>query len=250
MNIQGLSQMQGMFGMMGGMSQMGGMGGTNNVLSMLGKPSNKDLTDDQKSTVNSILSNYSSSNLTSSDALDIFKKLKSAGISGGKSLKDTIEAAGFNADDLLQKANQAYQSSSTTSTTSTSGSSTSLTDDQKSTIDSILSQYDSTSLNTSDVQSIFKQFKDAGITPSDNLKSYVDGKGYQLDKFGAAGLPGMPQENQDMFWASQNQDSSSSINTSLLTTLKSILNSYDLSNLTSENQTNLLSDLNNANILI
>lgn len=62
------------------------------------------LTDEQKQTVNDILSEYDSSNITQQDFYDIFEQFQAAGISGGESLKSTAEAAGFDFSSNIQTA--------------------------------------------------------------------------------------------------------------------------------------------------
>jgi hypothetical protein len=161
-----------------------------------------------------------------------------------KGLKETIESAGFDADNLRSLAFNSSQSVAGGSSTTPS---TSLTDDQKSTIDSILKQYKSSGLTTDNAQSIIKQFQDAGIGPSDDVKDYVQDAGYDLDQFTPkqSGMPDSSQENY--FWAAQN--SSSSLNTSALSTLQSILNQYDLTHLSSDQETSLYSQLSSSGLL-
>lgn len=63
---------------------------------------NKTLTDDQKKTVDSILSKYDASNLTSSDVKAINHSISDAGISFSKALGDQIEADGFSIQTMMQ----------------------------------------------------------------------------------------------------------------------------------------------------
>ena len=58
------------------------------------------LTDDQKSTVSSILSKYDASNLTAADAKAINKAFKASGVPFGKGLGDAVEGAGFSVKTL------------------------------------------------------------------------------------------------------------------------------------------------------
>jgi hypothetical protein len=60
------------------------------------------LTDDQKKTVDSILSKYDASNLTSSDVKAINQSISNAGISFSKALGDQIEADGFSIQTMMQ----------------------------------------------------------------------------------------------------------------------------------------------------
>lgn len=56
----------------------------------------------------------------------------------------------------------------------------SLTDEQKQKVNDILSNYDSSSFSQDDFESIFKQFKDAGIPMGDSLKSTVEDAGFDF----------------------------------------------------------------------
>lgn len=60
------------------------------------------LTDDQKKTVDSILSNYDSSNLTTSDVKEINQAFSDAGITFGKSLGDEVESQGFDIGTMMR----------------------------------------------------------------------------------------------------------------------------------------------------
>lgn len=54
------------------------------------------LTDDQKSSVKSILSKYNASTLTADDAKAIHKAFRDAGLRAGPGLNDAVNSAGFN----------------------------------------------------------------------------------------------------------------------------------------------------------
>jgi len=60
------------------------------------------LTDEQKQTVNDILAEYDSSDISQQDFHEIFEQFQAAGISGGESLKSTTEAAGFDFSSNIQ----------------------------------------------------------------------------------------------------------------------------------------------------
>lgn len=68
------------------------------------RPPQQNLTEDQKQTVNDILAEYDSSNISQQDFKDIFQKFEDAGISGGESLKNTAEAAGFDFSSNIEQA--------------------------------------------------------------------------------------------------------------------------------------------------
>jgi Ca2+-binding EF-hand superfamily protein len=63
---------------------------------------NEELTDEEKSTVVSILAGYDASNLTEEDAKAINQAFRDAGISFGKSLGDAVEEAGFSVQTLME----------------------------------------------------------------------------------------------------------------------------------------------------
>ena len=68
------------------------------------RPPQQSLSEDQKQTVNDILAEYDSSNISQQDFKDIFQKFEDAGITGGESLKNTAEAAGFDFSANIQQA--------------------------------------------------------------------------------------------------------------------------------------------------
>jgi hypothetical protein len=57
---------------------------------------NTEMTDEQKTTLQDILSKYDSSTITEDGMKSLMDEIKSAGITPSKDLKDTVEAAGFN----------------------------------------------------------------------------------------------------------------------------------------------------------
>ena len=92
-----MNSIQGFGSMQGGMFGMGGM-----------QQQTSSLTDDQKSTVASILSNYDADNITTSSAQEIFQKLLDAGITPQKGLKEAIESAGFDAEQIAVTGDARY----------------------------------------------------------------------------------------------------------------------------------------------
>jgi hypothetical protein len=202
------------------------------------------LTDEQKKTVQDILSNYDADNITATDAQSIFEKFKDAGITPTKGLKEAIESAGFDADNLRSLAFQGAQNATggMSGVSGFSSQASELTDEQKETVASILSKYDKDNLTAADAQSIFKELKDAGITPQKGLKEAIESAGFDSEKLRSLARP--QNENQEnYFWASQSQSSTSGVDTSALLTLQTILNQYDLASLTSDQQSSLFSQL-------
>lgn len=58
-----------------------------------------------------------------------------------------------------------------------------LSDEQKSTVNSILSNYDAESLTQENVETISKQLGEAGIAPSESLKTTIEEAGYDFSEF-------------------------------------------------------------------
>lgn len=224
------------------MNSIQGFGSSQGVLGMMSSSRQQpaELTDDQKTQIQTILSKYDSKNITAADAQDIFKQFQEAGITPSKGMKEAIEAAGFDAEQLRTLGMQ--QNGSTSGTTGTQQSQT-LTADQKSQVEDILADYDSDTLTAEQAKEIFKKFQDAGITPGEDLRNTVAATGFDSEKLGALAMPkgGMPPQN---FGTSQG------VNTSALESLQSILSQYDLTQeLSSEDQKTLISKLSSAGLL-
>jgi hypothetical protein len=200
------------------------------------------LTDDQKKQVQTILSKYDPKSLTAQDAQDIFKQLKDAGIKPGKDLRETMKAAGFDMHALRSMAFNAVQSDQN----STQGAT--LTDDQKKQVADILSKYDPKALTAADAQSIFKQLKDAGIQPGKDLKDTIQAAGFNTEQLASLAAPkgGHHHHHSE---GTQASSQTSGINTSALQSLQSILDQYDLKNLSTDQQKSLMTQLDQAGLL-
>ncbi len=208
----------------------------NSMSQMRGARSGAELTDAQKATITEILSGYDSSNVTASAAKEIFQKFSDAGITPGRGMKETIEAAGFDSESLrdlgmpsefkMGGGHKGHQALPT------------LTDTQKTTVTDILSNYDAANLTSTDISSILQSFRDAGIGPAKGLSEAIDSAGFNSDL-----ILKIPNSNgsENNFWASQN--ASQSINLSSLRSLQSILNQYDLSSITTDQETSLVQQL-------
>jgi len=115
---------------------------------------------------------------------------------------------------------------------------TELTDDQKSTISDILSQYDASDVSDEDAKAIFQAFKDAGITPAKGMKEAIEAAGFDADDLRSRGM-----SDQGMPPPPPQSTSSSSINLSALQSLQEILSQYDLNDLSETDQNSLTSAL-------
>lgn len=61
-----------------------------------------------------------------------------------------------------------------------------LSDEQKATVNDILSNYDAESMTQQDFEEISQQFGEAGIAPSESLKTTIEEAGYDFSEFLAA----------------------------------------------------------------
>ena len=66
-----------------------------------------------------------------------------------------------------------------------------LTDEQKETVNSILSNYDSSNMTKQNVESLKAEFKEAGIKPSEDLKGIMEEAGFEVpERSGPQGAKG------------------------------------------------------------
>ncbi|UUX49955.1 hypothetical protein NUH88_21520 [Nisaea acidiphila] len=103
-----------------------------------------------------------------------------------------------------------------------------LSEEEKSTIASILEQYDPESLSEEDVDSIKQQLQDAGIDPSPELGSLIEEAGFDKEQFRPDGPPpgGPPPGGEGGPSGLVSEDG--------LKTLSSILEEYDVENLSED----------------
>ena len=130
-----------------------------------------------------------------------------------------------------------------------------LTDDQKSQVQSILSQYDSKNVTATDAKSIFKAFREAGIGPSPDLRDAISKAGFDAQQLRSLAQPegssGHHHHHHGAQGAGQSGTAASGqgLNTSALQSLQSILGQYDLTNLSDDQKSGLMTQLNNAGLL-
>ncbi len=135
-----------------GMGQMIGASG------MMSK--GKELTDDQIQTITDILSQYDPDNVSDEDAKAIFQAFEDAGITPAKGMKEAIEAAGFDAEDLRSRG-MSEAGMMPPPPPEDSNSSINLSALQS--LQEILNQYDLTNLSDSDQESLLSQLEDSGL---------------------------------------------------------------------------------------
>ena len=75
----------------------------------------------------------------------------------------------------------------------TSSSSSELTEDEESTLDEILANYDSSDMSEDDFKSLMEDIKESGITMSKDLMSYMEKSGFEAPE----APPEMPEEDSE-----------------------------------------------------
>lgn len=123
------------------------------------------------------------------------------------------------------------------------------TEDQKATVESILSEYDASDLTSEDATAIHAAFQEAGITPGFGLFQMIEDAGFdaetlrELDPSIPAGGPkGAPPPPPDAGFAS-------GLNKEAVSELQEILEKYDLENLTEDDESSLVSELESSGFL-
>ena len=90
-----------------------------------------------------------------------------------------------------------------------------LTDDQKTKLQEIISQYDPNNMTADDMKSMMDEIKSAGITPSKGLKDTLDAAGFKPPEKPQGPPPnGQPPENFVQSGSSSNSSSTSSTSSS------------------------------------
>lgn len=129
-----------------------------------------------------------------------------------------------------------------------------LTDDQKSLVQSTLAEHDAENLTADDAREILDTFRQAGIRPGRELRQAIQDAGFDEKKLLDLARPedapeGGPQGGPQGPRGNHGARSSSNVDLSALQSLQSILNNYDLSSMSDEDETNLLSQLNSAGLV-
>lgn len=128
---------------------------------------------------------------------------------------------------------------------------TPLTSDQKSQLQAILSQFDPAKVTADDAKSIFKSLREAGIRPSQEVNDLMSAAGFDTDQLGKLAKPQGHNGHHGHHGVKpkEGQDPSAEVDTSTLQTLQSILDQYDLTNLSADQKTSLVKQLNEAGLL-
>jgi hypothetical protein len=124
------------------------------------------LTDDQKNQIQTILSRYDSKNVSASDAKKIFQEFRDAGIKPARGMKETIEAAGFDADALREMGRPEGATTHQAHGTGTTAASSALNLSALKSLQTLLSQFDLTNLSEQDQSSLTSSLQDQGFLNS------------------------------------------------------------------------------------
>lgn len=127
-----------------------------------------------------------------------------------------------------------------------------LTDEQKSQIQSVLSSYDPKNLTADDAKAIFKSFREAGIQPGPGMRDAITNAGFDADQLRSLARPQghhghHPHQGGETNGAGTGNGQG--LDVAALKSLQSILSKYDLSNLSSDQQSSLLTQLNGAGLM-
>jgi hypothetical protein len=124
-----------------------------------------------------------------------------------------------------------------------------MTEEAKKQVTDILSQYDSENLSSDNMDAINKSFKDAGIRPSGELKSMLEDSGFDAKALGDRARqtqsadggppPGGPPPGGPPPSGGAPPGGGQQASTDQLKQLSSMLEQYDLNNLSEDDQTNI-----------
>ncbi len=119
-----------------------------------------------------------------------------------------------------------------------------LSHDQKSLISEALSNFDPETLTEEDAQAIVSAFKDAGIRPGRELASAMEELGFDARAVGE--LAGVERPKSP---PPPPPGDAQSLNTEGLQTIEDILEGYDLTNLTDEDEESILTAFEDAGLI-
>ena len=119
-----------------------------------------------------------------------------------------------------------------------------LSEEEKTELEKILEEYNAETLTEEDAQSIFDKFREAGIKPGQGMKTAVEEAGFDLGQFKPAG--GRPQGPPP---SPAGTGSSQSIDLESLQSLQTILNQFDLADMSAEDEESLISQFQQAGLM-
>ena len=125
-----------------------------------------------------------------------------------------------------------------------------LSTEQKDTISSILSEYDSSALSEQDAKEIVQALQDAGIRPSKDFANTLEAAGFDAREIGDLAGVSPPLRGEGGTPPPPKGENSASVNQENIQLLQSILEQYtDLSNLSAQEEQELSDILLEAGLL-
>ncbi len=121
------------------------------------------------------------------------------------------------------------------------------TDEQKSTVASILAEYDPSDLTAEDAQAINTAFKDADFKGGFGLFQAIQEAGFDGDAIRALDPPSHAERPKG---PSPPSGGTAGLNKDALYELQSILENYDIENLSSEDEVYLITELEESGLLL
>lgn len=128
----------------------------------------------------------------------------------------------------------------------------SLTSDQVSQVQDILSQYDAASITADDAHAINQALSDAGIRPGQALRETIESAGFDAEKLRTLGPPPGSDGRQRRPApprATDGDRAPQGVDVQTLSTLKGSLNNHDLERMNSEDQQRLFGELRDAGLM-
>ena len=123
------------------------------------------------------------------------------------------------------------------------------TDEEKSTVASILEDYDPSDLTAEDAQAINESFHEAGIVPGFGLFEAIQDAGFDGETIRALD-PSSPAERPKGPPPPPPSGGIAGLNTEALTELQSILEKYSLDDLSEEDEEQLIAELDESGLLL
>lgn len=124
-----------------------------------------------------------------------------------------------------------------------------LTEEQKSLVESTLAEYDAESLTTEDAKEILNTFREAGIRPGKELREAIEAAGFDEQALFELGRPEGAQQGPHGPRGGGRGMQAGSLDVSALQSLQDILSQYDLSSLSTDQESELLNQLNSAGLV-
>ena len=119
---------------------------------------------------------------------------------------------------------------------------TRMTESQKSSFEEIMSKHDAENFTKADFEAMGEELRQAGIGRTGEVKSMLENAGFNVDQYAEGGPGGMQRPGGP-------PPMQGGINVQALQSFQEILDDYDLTNMSSEDQENLMNKLTGSGLL-